>query len=94
MKEKNTLVKIIPCTITGPDGVPRQAWEMKVGGRSFGKAESKKSLLASYAKLGGPTPTGHWRENPPYHFGKKGVRRPTETKEKEFGEEHEVSFDA
>lgn len=92
-KEKTFAPIFLRCTIMGPDGIARKAWEMRVGDQSFGKAISKESLLQYYEKLGGPTPSGHWRGRLSYSR-KKGKRLPTDTKEKEFGSYHEASFDA
>ncbi len=52
----------VPCTLTGPDGTIRQGWEMWIGGHLFGRADSKKLLLASYARLQSPPSSFHWRE--------------------------------
>jgi hypothetical protein len=51
-----------PCSLFGPDGKERPAWELRVGEISFGRADSKDSLLAYYARIHEPPPTGHWRE--------------------------------
>lgn len=51
-----------PCSLFGPDGKERPAWELRVGDVLFGRADSKESLLAYYARIHEPMPTGHWRE--------------------------------
>ena len=52
----------IACTLTGPDGSARPGWEMWIGGHCFGRADSKKILMASYARLQSPPASFHWRE--------------------------------
>lgn len=57
-----TTPTLSPCSLFGPDGKERPAWELRVGDISFGRADSKESLLAYYARLHQPMPSGHWRE--------------------------------
>lgn len=52
----------VPCTLTGPDGNARSGWEMWLGDHCFGRADSKKLLLASYTRLQSPPSSFHWRE--------------------------------
>ncbi|MCS6927537.1 MAG: hypothetical protein NZ578_16730 [Candidatus Binatia bacterium] len=57
-----TTPTLSPCSLFGPDGKERPAWELRVGDILFGRADSKESLLAYYARLHEPMPSGHWRE--------------------------------
>ena len=51
------------CTIVGPDGIKREAWEMWIGERCFGKSDSKALLIASYDRLKIPENKNfHWRQ--------------------------------
>jgi hypothetical protein len=51
------------CTITGPDGKKRQAWELIVKGRKFGKCETKEQLFSYYEKETAPLDNAshHWK---------------------------------
>jgi hypothetical protein len=52
----------VPCDLMGPDGKTRPGWEMRVGDMMFGRADSQETLMAYYARLHDPLPSGHWRE--------------------------------
>src|SRR5919197_2045050 len=55
---------LAPCSLLGPDGKERPAWELWVGNELFGRADSKESLLQYYARIHEPPQSGHWRERP------------------------------
>ena len=59
-----TAPTLAPCSLLGPDGKERPAWELWVGEELFGRADSKESLLQYYARIHEPPPSGHWRERP------------------------------
>lgn len=52
------------CTIKGPDGKPRAAWELFVNNASYGRDEVKDRLLASYRRETAPPASFHWRHRP------------------------------
>jgi len=59
MKEEIVFMR---CTLIGPDGEKRPAWEMRKGALFFGRADSKEELVRYYERLHGPMPTGHWKD--------------------------------
>jgi hypothetical protein len=77
MAEEN--MRFIQCTITGPDGKKRQAWELIVEGRKFGKCETQEQLLSYYKKQTAPLDNAshHWKNRhwlDKYHSIKKNRR--------------------
>lgn len=53
---------LTPCILKGPDGTERAAWELRVGERILGRADTKEALMAYYTRLTSPPPSGHWRD--------------------------------
>ena len=62
------------CDMVGPDGVERPGWELWVGGRFFGRAESKAVLLEYYARAQFPFPSTTWTESSWYVPRARGAR--------------------
>ncbi|MEW6298733.1 MAG: hypothetical protein AB1671_13460 [Thermodesulfobacteriota bacterium] len=83
-----------PCSLFGPDGKERPGWELRVGDVLFGRADSKESLLAYYARLHEPMPTGHWRERS-WQPQRRTVRRvrPDDTGQEEQSDEYELELE-
>ena len=53
-----------PCTLVGPDGLERAAWEMWVGDRRFGKADTKELLRQGFDRMVSPRDFKlHWRKS-------------------------------
>lgn len=51
------------CTLRGPDGIEREAWELYLNGIMVGRAESKESLQVYYVRLSEPLSSQHWQDN-------------------------------
>ena len=62
---KDSMPEVRRCIITGPDGVKRHAWEIRVmreGGELVLKDANKESLEKTYTRLFmEPMPSMHWR---------------------------------
>ena len=53
-----------PCTLVGPDGFERAAWEMWVGDCRFGKADTKELLRQGFDRMVSPRDLKlHWRKS-------------------------------
>lgn len=79
----------VPCSLRGPDGQMRPAWEMWVGDILFGRADTKESLLQYYSRIHEPMPSGHWKERTWQNSGKVARRRRTE----QYGEDDDFQLD-
>jgi hypothetical protein len=60
-KESHPFI-LTPCILKGPDGIERAAWELRVGERILGRADTKEALMTYYTRLTSPPSSGHWRD--------------------------------
>lgn len=68
------ILKWDKCTIKGPDGKSRIAWELFINNSSYGRDEIKERLLASYERETAPPASFHWRHSPQRIWARKKSR--------------------
>ena len=80
----------VPCSLRGPDGLMRPAWEMWVGDILFGRADTKESLLEYYSRIHEPMPSGHWKDRTWQSSPKVARRKRTE----QYGEDDDFQMES